>query len=237
MRIGEFVFDAKTGELSRGSERTRLPPQPARLLARLAERRGAIVTREEIRELLWPDVAVDFEASLHTCIRQIRSALADQAGAPRFIETVPRRGYRLIAEVVPGRRRVPVLSVAILSGLLLTAGWLGLRSSPPVRVAIMPFPEPGIAESLVAGLTHRFEGVEIVGPTTTEAYAGRVRELVEGLSIDYVLNARDLPEGRVLVELIRGEDGAHVWVRPLEALPAGLQLVERVGSALGAELH
>jgi DNA-binding winged helix-turn-helix (wHTH) protein/TolB-like protein len=107
--LGDFAFDPDTGELRRldgegEAAVQRLPPQPAVLLSLLAEDPGRIVSREEIRARLWPDVTVDFEQSLHFCMRQVRSALGDTARTPRYIETLPRRGYRLIAGVRPGSR-------------------------------------------------------------------------------------------------------------------------------------
>jgi DNA-binding winged helix-turn-helix (wHTH) protein/TolB-like protein len=94
--VGELRFDRTSGELRAPAGDVRhLPPQPTALLALLVDRAGEVVTHEEIRVALWPDVTVDFDGSLHHCIRQVRAALGDQAKAPRFIETIPRRGYRL----------------------------------------------------------------------------------------------------------------------------------------------
>ncbi len=100
--LGEFWFHPETGELhdkNGEAESNRLPPQPARLLSFLIEKRGAIAGREEIRELLWPDVEVDFDQGLHFCVRQVRAALGDSAGEPRYIQTLARRGYRLVVPV------------------------------------------------------------------------------------------------------------------------------------------
>ena len=107
-RIGEFEFDPNSGELFREGHSLqepcgRLSPQPAQLLSFLIEHSPEIVGLEQIRELLWPDVQIEFEQSLHFCVRQIRAALGDSATTPRFVETVPRRGYRLIADTGPGR--------------------------------------------------------------------------------------------------------------------------------------
>jgi DNA-binding winged helix-turn-helix (wHTH) protein/TolB-like protein len=110
-RFGEFEFHCETGEL-RPSAKTStsvaeaqpnssraLPPQPARLLQLLLEKGGELLTREEIRQSLWPETHVDFDSSLHFCIRQIRSALGDDANTEGYIETLPRRGYRLSVPV------------------------------------------------------------------------------------------------------------------------------------------
>ena len=98
IRFGPFEFDPASGELLRDGVRQRLQPQPARLLDLLLTRRGELVTREDIRKTLWgEDVHVDFERSLNFCVRKLRLALDDDADSPRFVETIPTRGYRFIA--------------------------------------------------------------------------------------------------------------------------------------------
>jgi TolB-like protein/DNA-binding winged helix-turn-helix (wHTH) protein/Tfp pilus assembly protein PilF len=98
--FGVFHLDAQKGELRRLGTVLRLSPQPLRLLVMLASRHGEIVTRDEIQQALWgPETFVDFERGLNHCIRQIRAVLGDDAGAPSYIETIPRIGYRFIAPV------------------------------------------------------------------------------------------------------------------------------------------
>jgi len=98
--FGLFELELSTGELRRAGRPIHLAPQPARVLVALAERAGHIVTREELKESVWGhDTFVDFEQGLTFCVKQIRSALGDDAENPRFIETVPRRGYRLMGPV------------------------------------------------------------------------------------------------------------------------------------------
>jgi TolB-like protein/DNA-binding winged helix-turn-helix (wHTH) protein/Tfp pilus assembly protein PilF len=98
--FGVFRLDAENGELKRLGTVLRLAPQPFRLLVLLASRHGQVVTREEIQQELWgPDTFVDFERGLNHCVRQIRAVLGDDAGAPSYIETLPRFGYRFIAPV------------------------------------------------------------------------------------------------------------------------------------------
>jgi DNA-binding winged helix-turn-helix (wHTH) protein/TolB-like protein len=100
LRFADVEFDVKAGELRRGGMTTRLEPQPARVLAMLVERAGDVVTRAELQQHVWSgDTFVDFERGLNYCIAQIRTALGDSASSPRFIETLPRRGYRFIAPV------------------------------------------------------------------------------------------------------------------------------------------
>jgi DNA-binding winged helix-turn-helix (wHTH) protein len=99
-RFGSYEVDLHSGELSKKGTRLRLQPQPVQILAALLERPGELVTREELQRRLWPDdTFVDFERGLNTAIKKLRAALCDEADTPRYIETLPRRGYRFIAEV------------------------------------------------------------------------------------------------------------------------------------------
>ncbi len=100
LRFDVFELDAGAGELRRKGDRIKLPPQPFKVLELLARRSGEVLTRSEIRERVWrDDTFVDFEQGLNFCIRQIREAVGDTADAPRFIETLPRRGYRFLLPV------------------------------------------------------------------------------------------------------------------------------------------
>jgi TolB-like protein/DNA-binding winged helix-turn-helix (wHTH) protein len=100
VRFGVFDLDPESGELRKAGVPLRLQPQPARVLALLAAHAGEVITREQLRGELWgEETYVDFEQGLNQCISQIRAALGDDADAPRYIQTVPRRGYRFIAQV------------------------------------------------------------------------------------------------------------------------------------------
>src|SRR2546430_7945694 len=98
-RFGVFEVDLRSSELRRHGVDVRIQVQPFRILGLLLERAGEIVTREELRERLWPTEFVDFDHSLNTAIRKLREALGDSAENPRFVETLARRGYRFIAPV------------------------------------------------------------------------------------------------------------------------------------------
>src|SRR5258705_2745020 len=98
--FGSFEVDLASGELRRQGRKIGLQDQPFRLLALLLERAGEVVTREELRDKLWPaDTFVDFDHSLNTAVRKLREALGDSAEAPRYVETIARRGYRFLAPV------------------------------------------------------------------------------------------------------------------------------------------
>src|SRR5438445_2666198 len=100
IRFGAFELDVQSGELRKHGLRTRLTPQSFQVLLLLLERRGEVVTREALRRKLWPaDTFVDFDMGLSSAVKKLREALGDSAENPRFVETIPRRGYRFIAPV------------------------------------------------------------------------------------------------------------------------------------------
>jgi TolB-like protein/DNA-binding winged helix-turn-helix (wHTH) protein/Flp pilus assembly protein TadD len=103
LEFGDFTLDLRAGELvRRGGVRVLLPEQPFRVLVTLVHRPGELVTREDLQQELWSEnTFVDFEHGLNSTIKRLREALGDSAVAPRYIETLPRRGYRFIASVAP----------------------------------------------------------------------------------------------------------------------------------------
>ncbi len=103
LRFGAFELDLQSGELRRSGVLVHLQQQPARVLILIAGRSGELVTREEIQKEVWGATFVDFEQGLNFCVKQIRAALGDQAATPRYLETLPRRGYRFLAPV----QRIP----------------------------------------------------------------------------------------------------------------------------------
>src|SRR5437764_451291 len=99
-RFGQFEIDLSTGELRKNGLRLHIQEQPLRILGALLERAGELVTREELRERLWPsETFVNFERSLNAAVAKLRQVLADSAEQPRYVETVARRGYRFVAPV------------------------------------------------------------------------------------------------------------------------------------------
>lgn len=100
MRFGLFEVDLDARELRKQGHRLRLQDQPFAVLAILLERSGTVISREELRQKLWPaDTFVDFDHSLNTAVNKIRETLGDSASSPRFVETLARRGYRFVGEV------------------------------------------------------------------------------------------------------------------------------------------
>jgi len=102
LKFGVFELDAVSGELRRNGLKIRLPEQSFQVLKLLLSRPGDVVTREELQRVLWTsDTFVDFELGLNSAVRKLREALDDSAENPRFVETLPRRGYRFAASVAP----------------------------------------------------------------------------------------------------------------------------------------
>ena len=134
VRVGGLDLDLESGELVRDGARLRLQVQSLELLKALLERPGTMVAREDLRRRLWPDdTFVDFDHGLNAAVRRLREALGDSADAPRFVETVPRKGYRLIAPVDNGSGSTPAAPEAAAAGESeLPPGRLDAVSPPPV---------------------------------------------------------------------------------------------------------
>jgi DNA-binding winged helix-turn-helix (wHTH) protein/TolB-like protein len=141
LAFDEFELRLDSGELFReGSLVAQLQPQPAKLLELLASRSGEVVGREEIRQVVWGDSFVDFDASLNFCIKQLRRALGDSATSPRYIETLPRRGYRFLRPV------------QILKAPIAETGLDEVFVPAPVSTPTSPPPAAGAGWRLPAGL-------------------------------------------------------------------------------------
>ncbi|MFZ0580543.1 MAG: winged helix-turn-helix domain-containing protein [Candidatus Acidiferrales bacterium] len=113
LRFADFELHQRAGELYKTGRKIRLQALPLRILATLLETPGQVVTRDELREKLWPaDTFVDFDHSLNTAIRKLRRALNDEADTPRFIETLPRRGYRFVGAAPTGNFPAPSVASA-----------------------------------------------------------------------------------------------------------------------------
>src|SRR5436189_4919257 len=98
--FGPFEIDVRAGELRKQGRRIRLQDQPLQVLAELLAHPGEMVTRDELRQKLWPaDTFVDFDHGLNNAVNRLREALGDSAESPRFIETLPKKGYRFIGKV------------------------------------------------------------------------------------------------------------------------------------------
>jgi Tol biopolymer transport system component/DNA-binding winged helix-turn-helix (wHTH) protein len=129
VRLGPFELDPRSGELSSSGRRQSIPEQPLALLRALLAHPGELVTRDELRRELWPeDTFVDFERGLNAAVKRLRDVLGDSAEEPKFIETIPRRGYRLIADIVRGE----AVGQAVTEG-----GWPGSQQHLTARERVL----------------------------------------------------------------------------------------------------
>src|SRR5687768_8066105 len=126
LRFGAFELDMRLRELRSGTTRIRLQEQPFEILRIMLERPGDVVTREQIRQRLWPDgTYVDFEHSLNAAVKRLRAALGDDAENPTFVETLPRRGYRFSAALNRPESHARPAPAAV--------------AAPRLRLAVLPF--------------------------------------------------------------------------------------------------
>jgi DNA-binding winged helix-turn-helix (wHTH) protein/TolB-like protein len=241
-----FELRPDSRELFKDGTPVKLQPQPARVLAILASRPGEVVEREEIRTLVWGDSFLDFDANLNFCIKQIRQALGDSATAPRFIETLPRRGYRFLMPVSQGEEPqvvaplplrkeprktvwVPLLSVALLVGVLVLL--LGSRHPHTMpRLVVLPFEcrNPGytevcggITEVVTAELAKRFpKDLKVIASSSARVYAGKSGpEIARGLDATHTLSGDVAISGRQLridVRLASTTQEKDLWADGVE---------------------
>ncbi len=204
VHFGAYRLDLAAGELYKGRTRLFLPEQPFQILCLLLEHPGQVVTREEIRQKLWPhDTVVDFDHGINTAVRRLRDFLNDRAGKPRYIETLPRRGYRWIAEAdVRSNNDEHVTPIAR----------KGLPRLPKKidTIAVLPFensngdPEAdylaeGIPERLISSLS-QLRRLRVIPRSTAFRFRAREKNLQD---VARELNAQTVLSGRVLV---RGEE-------------------------------
>jgi TolB-like protein/DNA-binding winged helix-turn-helix (wHTH) protein len=159
VRFGIYQCDFRAGELRKNGIKVRLSDQPFRLLTVLLERRGELVTRQELREQLWPnDEFGEFDDGLNTAINKVRAALDDSAENPRFVETVPRRGYRFIAPVEVKAETAVRAAEPAAASISAAAG------TPEVIPDVKPIPARGfVRHSKAAWIGVGFATVAVLG--------------------------------------------------------------------------
>jgi TolB-like protein len=237
LRFDVFELDTGSGELRRRGDRIKLPPQPFRVLELLVRRGGEVVTRAEIREHVWcDDTFVDFEQGLNFCIRQIREAVGDTADAPRFIETLPRRGYRFL---------LPVETPAAVQPKAVT------------RLVVLPFrmlrPDPEtdfLAFSLPDALTTSLsvlKSLVVRSSLAASRFSGGAQDLktiAAEADVDLIVTGTLLSAGdeiRVTAQLTDAANGTLVWSHSTQTSIGNVfrlqdELTERVVDALSLPL-
>jgi len=210
-RVAEWLVEREVGRLVRGSQEHHLRPMLMDLLAFLAERKGQVVTKEEILDSIWSSRFVS-ESALTRNVAELRRYLGDNASQPQFIETVPKRGYRLIAEVVS----LPDTSAK------------SLLSTKPM-IAVLPFQNlsgdpdqeyfsDGLTEEIIAQLgSVEPNQIGVIARTSVMRYKHATKSLEEiaaELQVQYLLEGSVRQEAsrvRITAQLIRAADQTHLW--------------------------
>ncbi len=207
--FGEFELDLEAGKLRKSGKALKLRPQPMRVLCLLVSHAGRLVSREEIRRHLWGESTfVDYDVGLDSCVNRIRTALRDKAQAPRYVETLPRQGYRFIAPVK--RQRLfaePTLAVLPFANL----------NGDPAK----EYFADGVTDALVTELA-RIPTVRVISRQSVLHLKGSSRKLDEitrDLGVDGVVEGAVLHEGnrvRVTAQLILMDPERHAWAQSYE---------------------
>ena len=239
VRFGTFEVNLATGELRKQGIRIKLHEKPFQVLLALLDHPGEVVTRKELQELLWPqDTFVEFENSLNNTISRLREALGDTAETPRFIETLPRRGYRFLAEVsqsLPTPRAaisrpwLPIFGIVL--GVCLAIGavyrFVAIRKPAIRSLAVLPFRNLGTGTAddyFASGMTDAVTtelaklGVsKVISETSVVQFKDTkkpVRDIAHALGVDAIVEGAVLREGnqvRITVQLIGGDTDRHLW--------------------------
>ena len=221
-RFATFEVDLRARELRKGGIRIRLQDQPFEILAVMLERPGEVVTREELRERLWPaGTFVDFEHSLNAAIKRLRAALGDDADNPRFVETLHRRGYRFIAAVESEGQ--PVRNLHVVRPPSKPA------DSVNVRLVVLPFTNlsgdptqeyfsDGLTEEMITQIGRLCPGrLGVIARTSSMLFkrsAKSASEIGRELSADYLLEGSVRGDGdriRITAQLIETRTEVHLW--------------------------
>jgi Tol biopolymer transport system component/DNA-binding winged helix-turn-helix (wHTH) protein len=225
-RFGQFEVNAASGQLFKNGKRVRLQEQPFRLLVVLLENAGEMVTREDLRSRIWQeDTFVDFDGSLRVAVRKLREALDDDAEKPRFVETIPRRGYRFIAPIEngePGNSASATPKAQIENGEPAGAASSYVRATLPVRPLFAT--KVLVALALLAILAATLLGYRVLrtGPKQTppklQFSNKRVTQLTslpgnydsptfspDGRQIAFIWDGENRGRGDLYVQLVGGE--------------------------------
>jgi TolB-like protein/tetratricopeptide (TPR) repeat protein len=233
LRFDCFEVDVAAGQLRKHGRRVRLRDQPWQVLATLLEHPGQVVAREDLQRRLWPnDVIVDFENNLNTAIGRLREALGDSAEHPRFIETLPRRGYRFVGTVFRAPDAAPHARLLVLP--------LMSTSEVPAHDCFCDAITAEIISELSALAPSQ---LAVIARTTAMRYKGTHKDIARigrDLRLDYVVEGSVRRSGdcvTLIVQLVRAADETQVFARRFDA-PAGeiFALERAVARAIGERI-
>lgn len=206
--FGIHELDLRSGELRKNGVRVKLEGQPFQILALLVERCGQLVTREELRQRLWPaGTVVDFEHSINAAVKRLREALNDSADTPRFIETLPRRGYRFIHPADDSRDGTRITSLAVLQ--------------PEDLSGDLDDFVDGVHEELIAQLA-QIATLKVIARTLVLRYTRKkksLREIEREFGVEALLESsvrRTADRVHLTTRLIHLPSGRHVWAGSYE---------------------
>src|SRR6266550_1135857 len=230
VRFGVFEVDLRVGELRKKGIKVKLQDQPFQILQVLLERSGEVVTREELRGRIWPaDTFVDFDQGLNNAIKRLRESLSDSPDNPRFIETVPRHGYRFIGNLGVTSGQIKSLAVLPLENL----------SRDPEQEN---FAE-GLTEALITTLAKIGE-LRVVSRTSAMQYKGvhkGLKDIARELEVDVIVEGTVLRAGRrvrITAQLIDAPREAHLWAESYERdLRDVLSLQTEVAQAIARQVQ
>ena len=230
VRFGLFEVDQAAGELCRNGRKIRLPEQPLQILQILLERPGEVVSRDELRERIWPsDTFVDFDHGINNAIKRLREALGDTAETPHYVETLPRRGYRFIAELECAEKQFHSLVVLPLENL----------SRDPEQ----EYFADGLTEALITNLA-KISALRVISRTTAMHYKGTRQPLpviARELGVNAVIEGtvmRSAERVRISVQLIDARSDTHLWAESYERdLRDVLRLHAEVARAIANEIQ
>jgi TolB-like protein/tetratricopeptide (TPR) repeat protein len=243
VHFGGVEVDMRRRELRRGSDAVRLQEQPFQLLALMLARPGDVVTREDIRQRLWPDgTSVDFEHSVNAVVKRLRAVLGDDAAQPRFVETLPRLGYRFIGtlEGSEPRARPPAPAPRL---RLVVLPFMNLTGDPSYDYFI-----DGFTEELIAQLGHRCaDRVGVVARTSAMLYKDGRRgaaDIGEALRVDHLVEGSVRVGGdrvRITAQLIETRGETHLWAHSYDreyrnCLSVQSEVAAEIAMALEREL-
>jgi TolB-like protein/Flp pilus assembly protein TadD len=230
IRFSTFELDLRAGELRKQGARIKLQEQPLRILEMLLAHPGQLVTREELRSTLWPsDTFVDFDHGLNKAIAKLREALGDSAESPRFVETIPRRGYRMISTPSKASGRVESLAVLPLEDL----------AHDPAQ----EYFADGLTEALITSLA-KIGALRVISRTTAMRYKRTdksVPQIAQELNVDAVVEGTVQRSGervRISAQLIQASTDTHMWAESYERdLRDILALESEVARAIATEVQ
>ena len=239
LRFGAFELDLESGELRKGGAPVKLQPQPFRVLALLAGHPGQLITRERIQQEIWSqDTYVDFEHGLNYCVRQIRAALDDDARSPRFIETLPRRGYRFLARVeeLAGPPKPPAAEKTMLAVLPFD----NLGGDPEQE-----YFSDGLTDEMITELGRISpERLGVIARTSAMRYKHTdkgIDEIGRELGVQYALEGSVRRGGnrvRITAQLIQVSDQTHLWAESYESdLRDILEVQSDVARAIASQIR